>query len=130
MKYLTQTGFDMKHIIYPLLCFLLCGCVTPITLHKKTHRDLSSRPTKKIEKIIPSFLFGLVSSDKKIKVYKECQTTWQTIKVTRSFLHIISAGLTMGIYTPFKVIITCSIKKKSNQDDFELFNTQEEGYIK
>ena len=121
----------MKHIIYPLLCFLLCGCVTPITLHKKTHHDpSSSRPTKKIEKTIPSFLFGLVSSDKKIKVYKECQTTWQTIKVTRSFLHVISAGLTVGIYTPFKVIITCSVKKKkSNQDDFELFNTQEESIL-
>ena len=114
----------MKYIIYLFFCLLLCACVTPITLHKKKQSDLSPLPTKKIEKIIPSFLFGLVSSDKKIKVYEECQTAWHTIKVTRSFLHIISAGLTMGIYTPFKVIITCSVKKK-NLDDFELFNTPE-----
>ena len=120
--------FTRKVKVSLLCCLLLSSCVTPITLHKKSLSDSVSRPAKKVEKTVSSFLFGFVNSSKKIKAWEKCPQTWQSIRITRPFLHIFMAGLTLGIYTPFKVIITCSAKTKSDPklDDFEQFNIEEE----
>lgn len=115
----------MKCFICILLCLLLCACVTSITFRQKSLGNSNLQSTKKREYTIPSFLFGLANTSEKIKTWKECPANWKTIKITRSFLHILTAGLTLGIYTPFKVIIICSIQKKDILDEFEQFNEKD-----
>lgn len=117
----------MRFFIFIFLCFLLSACVTPIKLHSN---DLSASfvMEKKWEKTIPTFFFGLIASSKNITVWNKCQKNKYTIKISRPFSHIIAAFFTLGIYTPFKSIITCYKEQKSTTDEideideFKIFN--------
>ena len=111
----------MKHRFFILCYFLLSSCVTSVELHKKSPGNPSSTTTeKKWEQTAPSFLFGFISPAKDIKAWEKCPTDWHTIKITRSFLHVVISILTIGIYTPLKVIIICEAQEPSNifEEDF------------
>ena len=115
----------MKYFVFIFLCFLLSSCVTPIELH---NNDLS--PTlvmkKKWEKTIPTFFFGFIASSKNVTAWDKCQQDKYSLKIGRTFSHIIAAFFTLGIYTPLKVTIICYGEQVSTTEneinEFETFN--------
>jgi hypothetical protein len=110
----------LPFFLFPLL--LLSSCVTTIEIHKTSSEVPASSDRKKWETTVPSFLFGFVNPVKNIKARERCHTDWHTIGITKSFLHIFTSFLTLGFYTPSKVIITC--EKTEAGDEFERFNGQ------
>ncbi|MDE0119933.1 MAG: hypothetical protein OXM55_08015 [Bdellovibrionales bacterium] len=118
----------MKYFYFITFFLLLSSCITPIGLHKKTHLLPPSASEKKWEKTVPTFLFGLINASKTIKAWEKCPTNWHTIRITRSFSHLIISFLTLGLYTPAKVIIICEISSDSVKpsNEFEQFNKKEE----
>ena len=115
----------MKHFLF-IACYLfLSSCVTPIKLHKKSSADPSSGGGgRKWEKTISSFLFGFVTSSKNIKAWEKCPGDWHTIKITKPFAHVTISLLTVGLYTPLKVIIVCEpyTPPTNKTDEFDKFN--------
>ena len=118
----------MKPFYFIIFFLILTSCVTPIDLHKDTHLLPSSKAEKKWEKTVPIFLFGLINVSKTIKAWEKCPTNWNTIRITRSFPHLIISFLTLGLYTPTKVIIICDISPGSAEpsNEFKQFNETEE----
>ncbi|MDE0518656.1 MAG: hypothetical protein OXH36_03745 [Bdellovibrionales bacterium] len=118
----------MKYFYCITFFLLLSSCITPINLHKDTYLLSPSASEKKWEKTVPTFLFGLINASKTIKAWEKCPTNWHTIRITRSFSHLIISVLTLGLYTPTKVIIICDIPSGSTDpsNEFEQFNEREE----
>lgn len=108
----------MKYSVFIFLYFSLSACVTPIELHNK---DSSSTLTmkKKWKKTIPTFFFGFVTSTKDVTAWDKCQEDKYSIKISRPFLHTTAAFLTLGIYTPLKIIITCYREKTNTTDEID-----------
>ena len=121
----------MKYYWFIIHCLLLSSCITPIELHKDTDLSPLSTPSseKKWKKTIPTFLFGLIPASKTIKAWEICPTDWHTIKITRSFPHLIISFLTIGLYTPVKVVIICDTDDDSTNklNEFEEFQDTEIG---
>ena len=121
----------MKYCSFIIHCLLLSSCVTAIELHKETDLNLLPPPVseKKWEKTVPTFLFGLINASKTIKAWEKCPTNWHTIRITRSFPHLIISFLTLGLYTPSKVVIICDTQSDSTNkpSEFEEFNQNEDG---
>ena len=102
------------------ICFLcfLPSCLTPIELHREALMQsqeeeeedaelvLEDPPTAQ-EEMISTFLFGLVSSSKKIKAQDKCPDGLRSIKITKTFLQTLAAVITLGIYIPIKATFIC-----------------------
>ena len=113
---------NLPFFLFSLL--LLSSCVTTIEIHKTPSEVPASSDRKKWETTVPSFLFGFVNPAKNIKTREKCRTDWHTIEITKSFLHIITSLLTLGFYTPSKVVITCEKAEAEAEDEFESFDDQ------
>ena len=102
----TRLVYKMLYLLSLVACFSLSSCVTPIQLRKG---PVSSSPTtgKKWDKTQHSFLWGLVPPSR-IKAYQICAgSSWHSIYVSRSFLHIMAGILTLGLYVPLNVTLVC-----------------------
>ena len=109
----------MKYSLFLSFFLLLSSCVTPIKIHK-TPSDASIPPDgKKWEETVSSFFFGFVNPVKNIKAWEKCPTNWHTIKIKKSFLHVVTSLLTLGFYTPSKVVIICDTV--TEKDEFKQF---------
>ena len=98
--------YKALYLLGPVACFVLSSCVTPIQLRKG---PAGPAPTtgKKWAKTQHSFLWGLVPSSR-IKAYQICaRSSWHSIYVSRSFIHILAGILTLGLYVPLSVTLVC-----------------------
>ncbi len=120
-----------------IISFSPVACVTPVQLSQ----DNWSRPDQ-VEKVWKTtqnfFLWGLINSSKTVKIYEICPTDYQSIRISRSFVHVLASVLTLGLYVPAGVTVFCRPRpsatvvspmlldrpdkdESNNKDEFEEF---------
>lgn len=82
---------------------LLSGCY-----HQKVQTGLSPGPTVVKKPWTGTFLWGLVPAGA-IDVTQNCPGGIATVETKMSFLNGLAAALTLGIYTPRDVSVTCAV---------------------
>ena len=103
-----------------VLVFLLSACVTPIQLRKgpPLPADGSERTWAQTQHFL---LWGLVRASRSIKMQEKCATSsWQSVSVNRSFIHVIASMLTLGLYVPVRVKWVCLTPSPTQNPSNEL----------
>lgn len=101
IKYLTCLSIHLS---------ILCSCVTPITLHNKTlynKKKYRVAPPRKWEETQTATFFGMSTSPQIIKATEKCPGEVYLIEIKRSASNVLMLLLTIGIYAPYTVQITC-----------------------
>jgi hypothetical protein len=90
-----------------LVAFLGTGC-----FHQIVQTGQAAGPTVIDKQWVPGWIFGLVAYDE-VDVRKECPMGVATIETEQSFVNGLAALVTIGIYTPQHVRITCASRSAS-----------------
>ena len=92
-----------KYAVPALLaaCLCLSGCY-----HAHVTTNKAAGDTVVQESWAPSFLFGLVPAE--IDVADQCTNGIASAERELSFLNMLVGGLTLNIYTPQNVTVTCA----------------------
>lgn len=90
--------------VLPLLlafCLVITGCY-------QARMTTAKEPSNTVveEKWATSFLFGLVPA--RVDVSQECQNGIASAERKMSFLNMVVSGLTLNIYSPQSVTVTCA----------------------
>ena len=133
----TQTKPVYNWPVLLIIGFFVSACVTPIQLS----RDNWSRPDQTNSKWNTTqnlFLWGLINPFKSIKAHAVCPHDYQSIRISRSFIHVLASVLTLGLYVPVGVTVFCRphpppatvvlptlLDKSDKQDDFKEFEKEE-----
>jgi len=90
-----------------LVAFLGTGC-----FHQIVQTGQAAGPTVIDKEWVPGWIFGLVANDE-VDVRKDCPMGVAMVETEQSFLNGIVSLVTIGIYTPQHVRITCASRSAS-----------------
>jgi len=90
-----------------LVAFLGTGC-----FHQIVQTGQAAGPTVIDKQWVPGWLWGLVANDD-VDVRRECPMGVATVETEQSFVNGLVAVVTIGIYTPQHVRITCASRSAS-----------------
>lgn len=93
----------MRYLVPALLtcCLLLTGCYQA---RMTTGQEASNTVVE--ERWAPSFFYGLVPA--RVDVSDECTNGIATAERKMTFLNMLVSGLTLSIYSPQSVTVTCA----------------------
>ena len=101
----------MKKIALALvLAFGVSACY-----HATIDTGLAPGPDKIENKWAHSFLYGLVPPQI-VETMEECPNGVAMVETRLSFLNQIANGLTLGIYTPMEITVTCAASGRNRED--------------
>ena len=105
----------MRRTSAVLLCaILLAGCAS---YHAVVVTDIEPGPRKIEDKWADAYLSGLVAPDT-VKAATKCGEGGVALVETRiSFLNGLVTALTLGIYSPMEIIVTCGATTEGDGDD-------------
>ena len=92
--------------------------------HATIETGLPAGPDKIENKWAHSFLGGLVPPET-IETMEKCPNGVARVETRHSFLNQVANAITMGIYTPMEIIVTCAESRRS-REDLQLVETEEE----
>ncbi len=103
----------MRRISAVLLCaVLLAGCAS---YHAVVVTDIQPGPRKVEDKWADAYLGGLVAPDT-VKAATQCGEGGVALVETRiSFLNSLVSTLTLGIYSPMEITVTCGAANESDE---------------
>jgi len=85
-----------------LLALMTTGCY-----HQVVHTGLSPAPGNAvIEKTAAIYFFGLAGAE--VDVSQDCPSGVAVIETQQTFMNGLLGGITLGIYTPRSVTVTCA----------------------
>ena len=120
----------MKYIMLISVSFCLPGCVTPITLlHQDKHNPTQTEAKNSFSDAdknnikVNSFFWGLLNSKTYTDIDGMCLNKY-SIKITRSFLQVLTSLVTLGIYTPALIQITCDSHIQDEKSEFNNFEEE------
>jgi Bor protein len=90
-----------------LVAFLGTGC-----FHQIVNTGLAAGPTVVDKPWDPGWLWGLIANDE-VDVRKECPMGVATVVTEMSFVNGLAALVTIGIFTPQHVTVTCASRSAS-----------------
>lgn len=90
-----------------LAAFLGTGCY-----HQIVQTGLAAGPTVIDKQWVPGWLWGLVANDD-VDVRRDCPMGVATVETEQSFVNGLAILVTLGIYTPQHVRITCASRSAS-----------------
>lgn len=105
----------MRRTSAVLLCtILLAGCAS---YHAVVVTDIEPGPRNVEDKWADAYLGGLVAPDT-VKAATECGEGGVALVETRiSFLNGLVSALTLGIYSPMEIIVTCGATTDSDESE-------------
>lgn len=81
---------------------------TAACFHQAVHSGLTPSPTSVVEEqFVSTWLWGLVPA-KPIDVRQSCPTGVATVETQQSFVNGLVGAVTLGIYTPQHLRVTCA----------------------
>ena len=89
-------------LLIPLLVLPLAGCYHAIV---ETGQPASATVIE--DKWASSFLHGLVPPDV-VETASQCPEGVARVETQHSFLNMVAAAITFGIYTPMQITVTCA----------------------
>ena len=92
--------------------------------HATIETGLPAGPDKIEKKWAHSFLGGLVPPET-IETMEKCPNGVARVETRHSFLNQVANAITMGLYTPMEIIVTCAASNRS-REDVQLVDTEEE----
>jgi hypothetical protein len=90
-----------------LVAVLGTGC-----FHQVVQTGRAASPTVVDKEWVPGWLWGLVANDE-VDVRRDCPMGVATVETEQSFMNGLVALVTIGIYTPQHVRITCASRSAS-----------------
>jgi hypothetical protein len=90
-----------------LVAFLCTGC-----FHQIVQTGQAAGPTVIDKQWVPGWLWGLVANDD-VDVRRDCPMGVATVETEQSFVNGLASVVTLGIYTPQHVRITCASRSAS-----------------
>ncbi|HEX8944128.1 MAG TPA: hypothetical protein VF785_13405 [Gemmatimonadaceae bacterium] len=90
-----------------LVAFLGTGC-----FHQIVQTGQAAGPTVIDKQWVPGWLWGLVANDD-VDVRRDCPMGVATVETEQSFVNGLASLVTLGIYTPQHVRITCASRSAS-----------------
>jgi len=90
-----------------LVAFLGTGC-----FHQIVNTGLAAGPTVVDKPWDPGWLWGLIANDE-VDVRRECPMGVATVVTEMSFVNGLAAIVTIGIFTPQHVTVTCASRSAS-----------------
>jgi hypothetical protein len=90
-----------------LVAFLGTGC-----FHQIVNTGLAAGPTVVDKEWDPGWLWGLIANDE-VDVRRDCPMGVATVETEMSFVNGLAALVTIGIYTPQHVKVTCASRSAS-----------------
>jgi hypothetical protein len=90
-----------------LVAFLGTGC-----FHQIVNTGLAAGPTVVDKPWDPGWLWGLIANDE-VDVRRECPMGVATVVTEMSFVNGLAALVTIGIFTPQHVTVTCASRSAS-----------------
>ena len=84
------------------LALLTAGC-----FHQKVHSGLTPSETIVEKQFVATWLWGIVPAEP-IDVRQQCPSGVATVETQQSFLNGLVGALTLGIYSPQRLLVTCA----------------------
>ncbi len=103
------------------LLFLTLLLFLPACYHATVSTGLSPSTVKIENKWATGWIVGLVPPDL-VETMEQCPAGVAQVDTQHSFLNQLVAGLTMGIYTPMEIVVTCA----DGGDEMPLATSEEE----
>ncbi len=110
----------MKKMALTLVLALAVGAC----YHATIETGLPPGPDKIEKKWAASWLEGLVPPET-IETMEECPNGVAKVETRLSFLNQVARAVTLGIYTPMEIIVTCAASGRS-REELQLVETEEE----
>ena len=92
--------------------------------HATIETGLPAGPDKIEKKWAHSFLGGLVPPET-IETMEKCPNGVARVETRHSFLNQVANAITMGLYTPMEIIVTCAASNRS-REELDLVQNEEE----
>ena len=108
-----------KRIIALVLLVGVAACY-----HATIETGLTPGPTKIEKKWAHGFLYGLVPPTA-VETLGQCPNGVAKVETQLSFLNQLANFITLGIYTPMQITVTCATSS-SDTEELELVGTREE----
>jgi len=86
----------------PALVILTTAC-----FHQKVHSGLTPSDSVVQRDFVSTWLWGIVPADT-VDMRRECPSGVATVETRQTFLNGLVAALTLGIYTPQSLRVTCA----------------------
>ena len=86
------------------LALLSTGC-----FHQKVHSGLTPSETIVEKEFVATWLWGIVPAEP-IDVRQQCPSGVATVETQQSFLNGLVGALTLGIYSPQRLLVTCAAR--------------------
>jgi len=90
-----------------VLGFAVLVVLTTACFHQKVHSGLTPSDSVVQREYVATWLWGIVPADT-IDTRRECPSGVATVETRQTFLNGLVAVLTLGIYTPQSLRVTCA----------------------
>ena len=91
-----------RRMLVVALALLSTGC-----FHQKVHSGLTPSETIVEKQFVATWLWGIVPAEP-IDVRQQCPSGVATVETQQSFLNGLVGALTLGIYSPQRLLVTCA----------------------